>query len=78
MEISVRILIIDDDTEFVKRLRDLVAHPQVLVDTAKDIPEDFYNFYVLGSTANIADAIDKIREFNEGSPIYLFGSVCHL
>lgn len=78
METLVRILIIDDDTVFVKRLRDLVAHPQVVIDIATTIPEDiFYHFYILGGSVDITEAVDKIRINNEGSPIYLSGPVCN-
>lgn len=78
MKTLVRILIIDDDTAFVKRLRDLVNHPQVVVDIAKEVPENIiYNFYILGGSIEIAEAIDKIKTNNEGSPIYLSGSICN-
>lgn len=77
VETLVRILIIDDDTTFVKRLRDLVAHPQVVIDTAKAVPENvFYNFYILGGSVQITEAVDNIKKNNEGSPIYLSGPVC--
>lgn len=77
METLVRILIIDDNPAFVKRLRDLVSHPQIVVDNAAAVPENiFYNFYILGNSANITRAVDRIRKNNEGSPIYLSGSIC--
>lgn len=77
MEILVRILIIDDDQAFVKRLRDLVAHPQVFVDHVTKIPEDaLYHFFVLGGPIQITEAIDKIQGFNEDSLIYLSGNTC--
>jgi len=78
VETLVRILIIDDDEAFVKRLRNLVSHPQVVVDNATAVPENiFYNFYILGNSSNITRAVDRIRKNNEGSPIYLSGSVCN-
>lgn len=78
MKTLVRILILDDNRVFVKRLRDLVSHPQVIVDIATIVPEDiFYNFYILGGSTKIIEAIDHIRKNNEGSPIYLSGPVCN-
>lgn len=77
MEILVRILIISDDDAFVAKLRDLVSHPQVEVDVAKTVPEkSVYNFYVLGESVHITEAVDNIKKHNEGSPIYLAGAVC--
>lgn len=77
METLVRILIVDDNRMFVKRLCDLISHPQVMVDIVTIVPEDiFYNFYILGGSTEITEAIDHIRKRNEGSPIYLSGPVC--
>lgn len=77
MKALVRILIIDDNQHVLKRLKGLINHPQVVIDSATKVPEDaFYNFYVLGGSIQITEAVDKIREFHEGSPIYLSGPVC--
>jgi len=77
VETLVRILIICDDKEFVNDIKKQITHPQVMVYTSSIIPEDeSYNFYVLGGSLQIAEAVDKIRKSNEGSPIYLVGSMC--
>lgn len=77
MKTLVQILIISVDEAFVKRVVELMDHPQITVDSAKLIPEDIsYDFYVLNGSTNIAGSIDKIREFHEGTPIYLSGAIC--
>lgn len=76
MKTLVQILILNDDETFVKRVTELTDHPQVIVDAGKMVPENTrYDFYILGGD-NIVEALDKIREFHEGTPIYLSGDIC--
>lgn len=77
MKTLVQILIISDNRTFVKRVTELVNHPQIVVNSEKTIPENLcYDFYVLNGVVNITESIDRIREFHKGTPIYLSGSVC--
>jgi len=77
VETLVRILVISNDDKFVKRIKDLTSHPQVIVRHETSVPDDpIYHFYILGSPGCILTAIDKIREIDEGCPIYLAGAVC--
>lgn len=78
MKKLVQILIVSDDKTLVKRVTGLMDHPQIIVDSADKIPEEtHYDFYVLDGPTSITDSIDRIREFHEGSPIYLSGSICN-
>ncbi len=78
MKTLVRILIVDDDRMFVKRLRDLIAHPQIIVDNNIAVAKDlFYDFCVIGSSAKTTEALDTIRTYSAGSSIYLSGPACN-
>ncbi|KKL55513.1 hypothetical protein LCGC14_2254660 [marine sediment metagenome] len=77
MKTLVQILIISDNEAFVERVIELMDYPQIVVDNAETIPEDVrYDFYVLDGLTSVTESIDRIREFHEGAPIYLSGSIC--
>lgn len=72
----VRILIVGDES-LANKIRDILTHPQIIVDRASSVPEDrHYHFYVLGGQIDAIRAVDAIRIYGEGSPIYLSGSIC--
>lgn len=76
MDTFVRILIVGDGS-LVKQLEDALSHPQIVIDHTSQIPENKpYHFYVLGGSVEIGKATNAIRKANEGSPIYLHGSIC--
>lgn len=73
-----RILILDDNSDLVKEIEDLVRHPQIEVKHSTDMPEQVYDFYILGDGIDIVAALDALRNEDEQIPIYLTGDACQV
>lgn len=76
-ECIITVLIIDDDPDFVNRIREKVG-PGVVLEHKNSVGNvnHSHDFYILGNSKNVIQSIETIREADKGGEILLFESAC--